>query len=341
MKSELDFFEFVPETRKYWFLRTQGGTYYDEFASQGFIAIGWNEIDDAERLLTMTKDHAFKVINETYPDEERPGKIFNQLKRLYRDMRIDDVVMIPSNSSSRVLFGIIKSDVYIEKNISSGECEYIRRRRVDWIKGIDRERLDPYLVRMTRPHNAISDASEYATYIDRTIGSLYVKGTKAHMIIPIKTKHDISAVDLYDFMDLIFDTIPIINASNAFDKKYERSDLDIKLNLQSPGLMEYIANYAELMFGIGTVLVFVVGGSFRGKITKESKEVEAVSNGLIGKILEFLVKNKDQNIEIMKLKEKNISLQKKLDYELPKEIENPPEIVSEKVTGSDMEKISE
>lgn len=323
MSNGLNFFEFVPESRKYWFLRTQGGAFYDEFASKGYVAIGWTKIEDPKRLLSMKRADAISSISELYPNEKRPGKIYNQLNRFYKNMRVDDVVMIPSDSSSKIRFGIIKSEPYTISKDQIDNCPHLMRRTVEWVKTVDRDRLDPQLYRMTRPQNTISDASEYAPYIDRTIGSLFVKGNKAHMVIPIKTKEDISAVDLYDFMDLIFKTIPIVNEADILETKYSREDLDIKLNLQSPGLLEYISHHAELMFGIGTVLVFVVGGSFAAKFTKESKEVNANSDGLLGKMFDFIVKRKDQEIEIMKLKKEHEMLQAKLDYQLPKEIESP------------------
>ncbi|QHW30335.1 hypothetical protein GZH47_05405 [Paenibacillus rhizovicinus] len=50
--------ETIPEDRKYWFLRTQGGLFYDEFASEGFVAINWDEIKNPMRLLTMKKEDA-------------------------------------------------------------------------------------------------------------------------------------------------------------------------------------------------------------------------------------------------------------------------------------------
>lgn len=325
MTDRFELFEFVPANRKYWFIRTQGGTYYDEFAAHNFIAIGWSKITEPERLLTMKRKDALASIIEAYPDEKRPGKIYNQLFRFFQSISENDVVMIPSDSSSSIMFGIVESVVYMENNKEKLEkCHYKNRRKVKWVKSVKRDQLDPYLYKMTRPQNTISDASDYAPYIDRTIESLFVKGDKAHMVIPIRTNQDISALDLYDFMDMMFTAIKIVNSADASDEEYSRNDLDIKLNVQSPGVMEYISNHAELMFGIGMVLVFIVGGSVKFKKTKEEIEADASSDGFMGKLLNFLIKKKDQEIELIKLREQHLLLKERLKYELPKEIINLP-----------------
>jgi hypothetical protein len=102
--------------------------------------------------------------------------------------------------------------------------------------------------------------------------------------------------------------------------------------------MKYITSHTELMGAIGIVLVFVVGGKLKMKITKEETDVEAGSEGALGKILNFLSKRKQQDIEVLRVQHE--ILKERLIYELPKEITNLPEPEPEKITDLDTEKKS-
>ena len=36
----------IPENTRFWMIRTQGGYFYNEFLSNSFVAIAWNNIDE-------------------------------------------------------------------------------------------------------------------------------------------------------------------------------------------------------------------------------------------------------------------------------------------------------
>lgn len=241
----------ISTKQKYWLIRTLQGEFYDEFFHDNFIGIGWNDFCDSaeiEQVIKNPKQHydAFlHRIREADPDDKQPGLSFTQLKRFMLEINKDDIVIIPNQNSRFVSFGIITSDLYIkevkEDDALEGACPFKKRRNVHWLKTIARDRLDPYLYRLLYSHHTITNADEYALYIDRTLHSLYIKGDKAHLVLRINTENSVRLKDLSLLMDGIIDVIKICNLPESTALSEELDNLEVKINVQSPGPMEYIA----------------------------------------------------------------------------------------------------
>ncbi|KAF1341723.1 restriction endonuclease [Bacillus subtilis] len=315
----------IDDKRKYWLVRTQSGEYYEQFYFENFISVGWDEFNDIEKFKTADKSVIIKEIEKAYPENKKPGLIYSQIKRFLFELSPGDVVMIPSPNSTRISFGIILSDVEIknisETDIEEGECPFTKRRNVKWLKTIRRAELDPYLYKMMHTHLTISNATEYAEVIDRTLHSFYIKKGTAHLVLEVKQENDIPAMDLINGINNILDIVPLLKNPQDENVDFNKSDIDLKLRVQSPGVIEFISNDVPwAIFGIGIVLTFVVGGTIKGSFTKEKTEVEASSQGLIEKILK-LRKQKDSH----KLKELDlIRTIESLKLQLPEETKNLP-----------------
>ena len=103
----------VNPERNYWFLRTQGGQYYHDFLIGEFIAIGWDKFVDISHITEYPEQYIIEHISALYPKERRPGHVYNQIMRFVREMKVGDVVIIPSHKSQMLSIGIVESDVYI------------------------------------------------------------------------------------------------------------------------------------------------------------------------------------------------------------------------------------
>ncbi|WP_308722520.1 hypothetical protein [Paenibacillus polysaccharolyticus] len=322
----------IPEDRKYWLVRTQSGEFYDEFFHDGFIGIGWNEFSDIDKFLNTEKDEMTGLISITYkPEDEaekppQPGRIYGQIHRFLFELNINDIVMIPSGNSSHISFGIIESDTYIEEvsetGLDMGLCPFIKRRKVNWIKTVQRDKLDPYLYRMMQAHQAISNANDYANYIDRTLHSFYLKGDKAHFVVDVKQEKQIPAVDMITYVSTLLDIVPLIENPENPETTFQKEDVDLKLNVQSPGMMEFISHSPYVMMILGMVVVGLVGGSFKFKNTNGKKEstneVELQSEGIIEKVFKY-IKHKDEH-KLKEIKQQHTIYKDKLKAELPKEL---------------------
>jgi restriction system protein len=313
----------INENRNYWLVRTQSGEYHQEFYFDNYIGIGWNEFNDSGDFdEKINEDYMKKQIHKKYPDAGRPGLIYGQIKRFFFEMKVGDIIMIPTQKSSHISFGIIDSEPYIkeipDEDIELGQCPFEKRRDVKWIKTVGRSDLDPYLYKMMNSQLTINRANDYDDFIDRTLHSFYVKGDTAHLVFNVNTTEKIPAPDLMDFINRVVDLVPELNKiSDEFD--FDKRDLDIKLNVQSPGVIEFFAD-PSVIIGAGLLLTAVVGGTFRMTFTKEETSGEASSEGLLGRILQYK-KHKDEN-ELKKMEQEHKQSMERIQAELPEELKS-------------------
>lgn len=225
----------IPVDRKYWLVRTDSGTFYDDFINQGVISIGWNEFSNKTFFSdTKASDNRKGQIEKAYPNKQ-PSRIYNQIRKFIFELNIGDVVMIPDENSKNISFGVIESDYYRKENVGKGE--FIKSRDVKWVKSIQRKNLDPYLFKMMQAHQTINSANKYAHYIDRSMYSLFNKGDRCYLNIKIGRKGNLPAYDLSRYLDSVLTAVELTNDIDfkGYENKYLIEDLDIKVNVQSRG----------------------------------------------------------------------------------------------------------
>lgn len=323
----------IDTNRNYWLVRTNSGAYFQDFLLGDYIGINWNKFNDPEDFIDHNKDSTTEKIAKIYSDNKQPGHTFSHIKRFFHEIKIGDIVMIPSENSKHIAFGEIVSDVYISKKsqteIDEGDCPYEKRRDVKWLKTVDRKKLDPYLYRMMNSHLTISNADDYADAIDRTMYSYYYKGTKAHLVLNINHQSNIALIDLLDALQAPLDLIDYIQDPTNMEMAFNKRDLDAKLRVQSPGMIELVSSGSafSLVVLLGIAIVGLVGGKFTFNASEEKIEGEISTEGLLEKILKFKKHNKTESNEVQlkreisELKEKISSSSEKLDIETPQELD--------------------
>ncbi|MDK7476036.1 hypothetical protein OWP15_25595 [Bacillus paranthracis] len=318
----------IDEKRNYWLVRTQSGEYYDEFYFDSFIAIGWDEFNNMTLFRDGDKSIIVKEIEKQYPDNKQPGLVYNQICRFLFEMEVGDVVMIPSHNSTHITFGIIETHPYVEKisdtNIEEGVCPFGKRRKVRWIKTIKRTELDPYLYRMMQSHHTINNANDYADVIDRTLHSFYYKNGTAHLVVAVDKKDEVAALDLINGINNILELVPLIENPLNPNDEFKKEDIDLKLRVQSPGIMEFMSSGAAAwaVLGTGVLLTYIVGGKLKFTKTKEQTDVEVSTQGLLEKILKFKKHNDEQKLK--ELEKQNQQTARSLELRMPEETENLP-----------------
>lgn len=311
----------ISDDTNYWLVRTYGGRYYSEFVQQGYVAIGWNDISDLDLIKLAASDS--KAQEQIYSmsqilqqsegkDDGQPGRIANPILRFVNEMKIGDVVIIPSVDSERVQFGVITSDAYVEKNKSiladEGNIPLFKRRNVNWSEWRDRNTLDPFLYRLFNSHGAVNSANDYAEYINRTLYGYYVKGDKAHLVFNVKKQDGILGVELVNLIHGILNSVDVLNEGDQADS----NDIEVKLTLNSPGLIEFSGGIEKI--GIAAFVISVVIG---GRVKIDSFEFE--TPGLLEKARLFL-----KDYYNYKLENKRIdNLQRSMDtlqVDMPREL---------------------
>lgn len=225
----------VPEIsniRNYWLVRTDSGLWFEEFSNEGYVAVGWDKLKDENNFSLDNKEEAIKIIEKLYPDNSA-GHIYGTLNRFRSELDVGDVIMIPSEKSETINFGIINSDEYFaevsDTEVDMDSCPYRRRRNVRWLKKVYRKQLEPQLFKMMQSHHTITTATDYDLYIDKTLNSLYVKNEVLHSVFNVQIDRDLSynalrkLVNLPDFVNEI-----------VFEDS-EGLTFESKIRLQSPG----------------------------------------------------------------------------------------------------------
>lgn len=311
----------ISEERNYWLVRTKGGELYDQFVAGDYIAIGWNEFSDLEKIKrakddSQVRDALKKEIgsvknDDGEPEEKQPGRVLNQILRFVNDLKVGDVVLIPSVNSQLIEFGIIESEAYVEGkeffNIDDGECDFLKRRKVKWVHRNKRHDLDPYLHSLFNSQHTISNANDYAHYIDRTLHRLYIKGNQAHLIIEVKKKEEISGID---FACLISEVVGLLEPFNkATGSSLGKHDIAFRANVQSPGIMEFVGPITH-MIGIATVVAVLTGSkiSLPGGFSIDSPGIM----GMIKQFLECQEKYLDNQLKKVELQKALASVEAKL-----------------------------
>lgn len=247
----------VTNDRRYWLVRTDSGKLWEQFIGEEFVAINWNEFSDTSILNecknNKDKESEIKIAIQDIYKVEQGGRILNQINRFVFDMKIGDIVMIPSENSEIISFGEIISDVYryevTDEDIDNERCEFIKRRDIKWLKNVNKGKLDPLLFKMLQAHQAISNADNYAHEIDRTLELLYVKNDKCYLTLMVTATGDIKGKDLFALQKLVYDSLDINSDS-----------LSIKINVQSPGPIEFITEHIWDVIKILFALNIIIGG---------------------------------------------------------------------------------
>lgn len=326
-----------PTSRNYWFIRTQRGTYYEDFINESFVGIEWDKISDKEFIEKAKEDDIKIEVVKFYPDNDRPGYIASQISKFSNEMKKGDIVLIPNAGSKWISFGeLLEDEMYIhdgdeeedfqtilddfyEQIINKEEKPILRkRRRVKWIKQVKRSDLDPYLFSIIYSHNAIVDAKDYSLFIDRTLSQFYIKGDEAYFTYKINKKKNIPYYDLLKFLN---NNNEIINYINHCAPKLtvKQEDLILKINVQSKGPVQLKGAVRDVLI-IGLIIGAIFGANIKFKIV--GLEYNFETKGLTGLITEVnelintkIKANRDNELEeiIRRLEEDR----KKLEIKIP------------------------
>ena len=270
----------IPTNKNYWLIRTQAGTLYDEFRSNDFVALEHfevpllflNQIKDLssdqknENIKRYVKDYYQKKVAVS-PTEEltqhKTSLIASQIYRFVYELKKGDTVIIPSSNSDYISFGVVTESFIAGANADLNSTilnQYTLKKRVRWIKEIARKDVEPYLFRIFTAHQAINDIGQYADIIERSVKDLYVLDDEAHLVINVGADN-ISATNLFG---LGCDILGLIDAvAKEFGLDVKSSDLEVAININSPGKIDLKSKIRKTTI-IAGIILFICGGGYEG-----------------------------------------------------------------------------
>jgi hypothetical protein len=216
----------------------------------------------------MLQNPGTQTVKKRYPKEKKPGYAAAQLYKFAYQIKVGDIVIIPGVNSYRLTIGEVQeTEVTIEENASSrpsyledGEekCDFVKRKKIAWQKEVSKFKIDPILFKLLFSHHIITEANAYANSIDTLLSNFYIKGREAVIILEVTTEHDIKARTLFQMGDILLE---LVDDFCKFHKlPYDTSDVDVKLNLQSPGKIQFTAKNKAVITMIGVLVIGIVGG---------------------------------------------------------------------------------
>ncbi len=334
----------ISPTRHYWIIRTNGGDYYEDFVLHQYISIAWDYV--TLNILNTQDEDAIKRLIEEYEsltstvkddiDDDSDGttkgtitSIYNKICRFVFEIQKGDIILIPSKNSDYITIAEVTGDTYERSNYVEDylkenpdtelhPCPYCKRRKITTLKTISKSEMDIYLAKGFNSQHALSNMDEYAPFIDRTIYGIYSKGDQIHTTIHAGHPNGLTLKELVTLSSSLEESANSL--AEQCGVEFDSSNIEIKLNIHSPGLIELIGAVS----GAGVVLsllVFSINNLINGgkvslsyKKDKESGKinfsVESESVGLNGHT------ENEQRLELQK-KTELLNLVNDLDIKSP------------------------
>lgn len=281
----------IDSKKNFWMIRTRRGFFYNEFIENKYVALGWNVLD-ANRLDAIENEEDQKRLKEeleyTYRTTKNQGtQILNKCIRFMKEIQPGDIIMIPNSGSEEITFAVAgeyyevdgldyRTEVGAIKHIEADNdkmaetlCPYKKRRKIDVVKSVRVERLNPNLYKALASVHEISRINDYSDYILSSMYNLYYRSNKINLVFNVEEEGAIDAIALSSFM---FHSTYLIKDFTGEEGIF----VSTKANLNSPGdlvlSMETLKNGAafavdvlksnKVMVGIVLLWLSIVGGKF-------------------------------------------------------------------------------
>jgi restriction system protein len=293
----------IPSTKQYWLIRTQSGLYYDSFRKNGFVAIGHDDITlydlntakkkfpaDGKKLQREIRDIAARKY-----EDGNEGLIAGQVYRFIFELTKGDIVIIPSENSDVISFGVVTSDIIPElsaRDIEETDCPFRKRKSVEWVHDIYKSKLDPYMFKMFQAHQAINNVSAYKDVIERTIGNFFVREDEASLVLMVEKETDISAKSLFDLGHYLLEYSNQFIINNELPLSID--SIDVKINVNSIGKIQLSSKDKRTIWLVALLGIVVVGGGL--KIDTAGFKMDLSTNGLIQKAIDYQNNSQDREI---------------------------------------------
>lgn len=257
MDSPYDFLENglileIPDGTNYWLVRANGGKYYHDFLLNNFIATSDDEITlEAIENFPQLKPplgpttEGYKLLYQQKYDDWNNQQIAHaagRTKKFIDDLKVNDVVIVPSHSSTHFIIGIVTSDPYEEvhsEHLSADHyiiCPYLKRREVFWIKEVPREAISEKMYWILSSHQSILPLNDHSEYIDKLFAPVYMKSGFCHGVLKVDKMEGIKSSEWYRLYGVVEDI------------KAEDAVVTVKSNVESPGILVFIsAHYPAIL----------------------------------------------------------------------------------------------
>lgn len=333
----------VPEDIHYWIIRTNGGAYYDDFVLNKYISISWDYVSldvlynkDEEEIKRLIEVYEKTSTTKEELDDESDGTakgkitaILNKINRFVFEIDKRDIILIPSKNSDSITIAEVTGDVYETENYVESylqanptteiiPCPFRKRRKIKILKTITKGKMDIYLAKGFSSQHALSCMDEYAPYINRTIYGIYSEGDNLHTTLHAGHPNGLTLRELVELSAQLEKAASSI--AQQCEIPFDSSQVEVKLNIHSPGLIELIGSLAGSGIVI-SLLMFALNNLINGgklNISYQRDEQTGKTNFTVNSETPGINGNAQKNKRIeLKEKEELLELVNKLDVKTP------------------------
>lgn len=287
----------INPSRKYWLVRTMGGSYYGEFVRGGYIAIGYNAVslnhlNTLSENLNIAKDELKRIFKEVYPSISNTGYPVSQLIRFFSEIKDGDIVIIPSEAAKHVAIGVVDGSTYETGEVSSDSniCQFRKRRNIDWKHYSRRSVLPPALQLVFNSRHIISDVTSYADHIEGMVNDIYKRDDTITLVLRIRTQKDVALEDFCSLQSLE----PLVYKFCKLNQIEYSERISMKIQMESPGWLKLSSkNGISSILILGLFILFINGG---GVEIGGGQSFKMYTNGIFGSISEYLDREADREL---------------------------------------------
>ena len=179
----------INDDANFWMIRSKSGYFYQEYLKEGFIALGWNYIDESTVINSQTIEVLKDGIKDRYGDK-RPMYAINKCKRFIEELKEGDYVIIPDMNSIKI--AICKVGEYFEKDIdykkeisiikkienrefeiNRTECPYKKRRKIEILLEVSTKKLGYNILKALTSYHGLNNMNDYANDILNCVYDCY------------------------------------------------------------------------------------------------------------------------------------------------------------------------
>lgn len=317
MESDLPILKFN-DSINFWLIRANGGKYYDDFINNEYVGIKYNlltiaALKELGKSTLVSSDDVRNMMFEKYNTSAK--KTSNSLTPISKtqltlharqtydftfNVKIGDIVLTPAKRSHKFAIGVIMSEPYdaskkylsqTRKEYENGDIQYLpseysKRRDVFWLHVVGRKELPKELIWIINAHQAITELDiADKSKLFNLIAPLYKYNEKYYLRLYTSRGDEFSLDD----WSLLVGT----------SKLNTEGKVDLRADINSPGFLTYLAEYASDIakiakdLGIPTqqlwyIVIVMIGGKkalefFAGKDNLKKKGLynwllEAIEN---------------------------------------------------------------
>ncbi len=212
-----------------------------------------------------------------YKEEKKRLNLEKEIKIFTCEIKVGDMVIIPSWQNKFLHIGKVSSESITEDGMIY--------RMVNWIKTMETKTVTNIHQFLYLNHCLIS-LNGLKAEIERNLFPYFYDGKSFHLIINVGQKTEISCRSLYGFYDLL------LHDTN-------NEDLKIKMQVQSPGLIELIMDKIDVLLVIIKVIKIIY------YLVNKAEKAES-SKKILEENQDFVSKYYDYGVDKLELKAPNI-----------------------------------